>query len=280
MNFGKYNTFRRGFPIVRIFLTVFGIVFLLLGCGQKTTPVQESLPEQPAPAVTREMIPEKHIADPVTPERVYRDEYIGSSIAVLYFENNTPVKARDYDFLSKWLSTRLTDSLGQNATIRMVERNAIDNVLEELDIGTSGLIDKQTSLKLGKLIAADYFVFGNYFAIQKSLYCTARLVDAATGIVVKAEEVMGSTSDLTEIANRINDSLLIGMGRKIQDSEYRKTGSQENLDVALLYVRGMEFLDNGNKEQAIESFMYILKLDKTNWWAKKKIKEILGPGAQ
>lgn len=265
---------------MRIFLTVFGIVFLLLGCGQKTTPVQEPLPEQPAPAaVTREMIPEKHIADSVTPERVYRDEYIGSSIAVLYFENNTPVKARDYDFLSKWLSTRLTDSLGQNATIRMVERNAIDNVLEELDIGTSGLIDKQTSLKLGKLIAADYFVFGNYFAIQKSLYCTARLVDAATGIVVKAEEVMGSTSDLTEIANRINDSLLIGMGRKIQDSEYRKTGSQENLDVALLYVRGMEFLENGNKDQAIESFMYILKLDKNNWWAKKKIKEILGPGA-
>ncbi len=268
----------RQFQII-LFCWIFVLIFQ--GCGTKAPTGRDNVLSETValPKDTPAVVLEKSDIDSEESEIVYQNEYIGSSIAVLYFDNNTPVHTSDYDFLSKWISGRVTESLGLNSTIRLVERNKIDSVLEELDIGSSALIDKKTSLDLGKLIAADYFVFGNYFVIQDSFYCTVRLVEVSSGIVVKAEEAIGSISDLTRVANKIIDSVLIGLGRKIHMADYKKTGSRENMDIALFYVRGMEYLENGDKDQAIESFMYILKFDKNNWWAKRKIKEILGPGA-
>lgn len=65
------------------------------------------------------------------------------------------------------LSGMLTNELAATGGFSMVERNKLEHVLREQDLGASGRVAKGTSAKIGQLTGAQYLVMGTVTAFEE-----------------------------------------------------------------------------------------------------------------
>src|SRR5688500_17930937 len=89
------------------------------------------------------------------------------SVAVPYFDNNTG--QAQLDPLAKGLADMLISDLSQVASLRIVERQKLNQVLAELKLSRSKFIDPKTAQKLGKGLAAQYILSGGYTLVGDTL---------------------------------------------------------------------------------------------------------------
>jgi hypothetical protein len=75
----------------------------------------------------------------------------------------------------------LTDLAGAPG-IEMVERQALERILKELNLSLSGLVRAGDAVRVGKLARADWFLLGTPLAINGGHFIVVRIVDAKTGI--------------------------------------------------------------------------------------------------
>jgi class 3 adenylate cyclase/CHAT domain-containing protein len=87
--------------------------------------------------------------------------------------------------------------------INMVEREILDKLLEELQLGTSELADPMTSLRLGKVLSANIILTGRIISNGAGQTIMLRAIDTETTVVRKiiSAESPASTID----ASTIND---------------------------------------------------------------------------
>src|SRR5215470_3924272 len=84
-------------------------------------------------------------------------------VAVLSFDNNSFGKDRgDFDGLGKGIADLLINDMAVNPTMRIVERERIQSILQEQSLVQSKSIDPQTAVKLGKLLGASYMITGGF----------------------------------------------------------------------------------------------------------------------
>jgi curli biogenesis system outer membrane secretion channel CsgG len=66
------------------------------------------------------------------------------------------------------LSDMLTNELADTGDFRMVERNKLQRVLGEQDLGASGRVSRHTAARIGKLTGAKYLVMGSISSFQQN----------------------------------------------------------------------------------------------------------------
>src|SRR5262245_47332734 len=83
-------------------------------------------------------------------------------IAVLSFTNGGSYgkDKEDFQALEKGLAGMLIYELAQNPAARLVEREAIQKILDEQGLAKEGAVDAATAAKIGKLVGARYMVLG------------------------------------------------------------------------------------------------------------------------
>src|SRR5947209_5082414 len=84
-----------------------------------------------------------------------------TTIGVLYFDYAG--KNAELAPLSKGLAQMLISDLAAVDTVRVVEREQLQAVLDEQKLSHSGKIDTRTAARIGKLLGARYLVLGTYF---------------------------------------------------------------------------------------------------------------------
>jgi curli biogenesis system outer membrane secretion channel CsgG len=106
----------------------------------------------------------------------------------------------------------LPDLLGQtlmtSTRIRLVERQQLEQVLQEQKLGSSALADEQTRLRLGRLVGARWMVFGSLVRIGEVWQMDVRIVDVERAQVVITASEMGSQSDYLPALQRIGEQIL------------------------------------------------------------------------
>jgi hypothetical protein len=83
---------------------------------------------------------------------------------------------------------RLIDSLVNQNRFRVVERAKLDVILQEQKLSGTELIDKNTALRLGKLVAAQSIVTGSIIETGTGTEIVARLVDTETSEILDGED--------------------------------------------------------------------------------------------
>ena len=71
-----------------------------------------------------------------------------NTIAISYFDNTSG--SEQYNPLSKGLADMLITDLSNVKSIQIVEREKLESLLKEIDLGESKFIDPNTAQKLGK----------------------------------------------------------------------------------------------------------------------------------
>ena len=164
------------------------------------------------------------------PSKVTR---VGSrlSIAVMPFES----KGESED-LGELIMEKLITKLVNLRRFRVIERGAMDKIVEEQKLGVSGIVDEETAIEMGKIVGADAIVLGSCNLIQEFVTIKARLIDIETSETIVAREVQSENTDIRSI-EQIVENLAI----KIYNDIPLVEGYIVNVEPELVY------LDIGNK---------------------------------
>ena len=128
-------------------------------------------------------------------------------IAVLYFENQSDGE-KDLDALAKGLCSMMITRLDDTHKYDLVERERLQEVLDELKLTRSAMFDQKNVASIGKLVGARFLVLGSYFEILNVFRIDARLVDVETGVTVTAAGVEGKSDEFSVLLSQLVDQLV------------------------------------------------------------------------
>jgi len=116
-----------------------------------------------------------------------------SSVAILDFENNSP--NINWDYMKKAIPDILSAKLAANQNIKVVEREKLQKIIDELKLSMTGVISNETAQKVGKIIGVDILVFGSFTKLGKSIVIVARIIDVETAEVISGATVHGEDEE-------------------------------------------------------------------------------------
>jgi hypothetical protein len=95
----------------------------------------------------------------------------------------------------------LITELSLNSGLRLVERSRLREIMEELELGQSGMVDTNTSASVGKLVQARYMIVGGFVDANGTMRLDARIDDVETGeiLVETATRIEGDREDLLDM---------------------------------------------------------------------------------
>lgn len=103
----------------------------------------------------------------------------------------------------------LSAKLSIHRGLSIIERQRIEDVLDELHRSDSIPIDGRTAVEIGNLLGANIMVFGSYSKLLDRIIVTIRLVKVETGEIVGGIVEKGnSIKDLDGMATRAYEKLL------------------------------------------------------------------------
>ena len=187
------------------------------------------------------------------------------SVAVLYFQNQGNPELEP---LKVGLAQMLTTDLVGAGGAKVVERTQIQAVMDELKLGHSSVVDKDTSAKIGNLIGAEYLVLGSYFSLAGTLRVDARLVRVETGEIVHANGANGAVGEFLDLERKVAGSfrdrlgvLIPGLVPALPALAPPPSAGAKPLEAALALSDGLIALDNHELARARDSFTAALASD-------------------
>lgn len=187
-----------------------------------------------------------------------RNQDTRPGIAVLPFNNGGSYGQgkEDFDALERGIAGMMISELSQNPAARVVERQEIQRLVDEQNLGAQGRVDPQTAAKVGKLVGARYVVLGTFVDFYGDFRVDIRLVNTETSEIVKTESERMQRDHMFDIIRNIaarlmKDANLPALQR--QASEQRM-GRQVPTEALTYYSRGLLYSDHGQKDKAIEMF--------------------------
>ena len=194
------------------------------------------------------------------------------TVAIMYFNNNVITKdARDYDGLSKGLPDFLITEMSSNAAIRVVERDQVQKLLDEQKLVGAGQVDRESAVRVGKLLGAQHMIFGGFMADAKGNFrIDARAVNVETGALEFTDRVQDRSENVLgligQLASRLNAGLKLPasrVGDASSSSGPQQAGSpvatKLPMRAAVLYGKALDMADKGDKARAVELFGAVLQ---------------------
>jgi len=134
-------------------------------------------------------------------------------IGVLYFDNNSFGKdAADYNGVGKGMAELMINAMAQNAAYRVVERERIQALLVEQNLIKEKTIDPQTAVRLGRIIGAQYMIYGAFMKDPSGRYVlTAKSVNVETSAISNPMRVDTRGDDvlamIDALVNKVNTEM-------------------------------------------------------------------------
>lgn len=193
------------------------------------------------------------------------------TLAVLYFENNSIADKEKLDPLGKGMASMLITELTKIKAFKVVERERLNDVLAELKLAQTGVIEQSTAQKIGKLLGAQTLLLGSFMnSFGSKMRIDLRIVETETGLTLKAEEVTGDLDDLfdlvKDLALSVTEKFDIQLSSE-EKNEFEQVKKGINVESSLLFSQAVNLEDaarenykSGNKSEAIDTYKNAIDL--------------------
>ena len=179
-------------------------------------------------------------------------------IAVLPFNNGGSYgqQKEDFDALERGIAGMMISELSANAAARVVERQEIQKLIDEQNLGAQGRVDAATAAKIGKLVGARYMVMGTFVDFYGDFRIDVRLINTETSEVVRTESEKMQRDHLFEMIRNVavrlmKDASLPPLPRQASD---QRMSRQVPTEALTYYSRALLYQDRGQKDKAVEMF--------------------------
>ncbi len=184
-------------------------------------------------------------------------------VGVLSFENGGSygLESEDYQAFQVGLQQMLITELAVNSELRLVDRNRIQEVLTEIDLGASGKVDANSAARIGKLVGARYMIMGGFIDWYSDFRFDARIVDVETSEIIQAKFVRGKRADMFDMVVQLADQITRGAELKPLSKNLMEERKEIKLseDAVRMYTKGLIYQDRGDTDKAVELFSQVAR---------------------
>lgn len=200
------------------------------------------------------------LGGPEAPEAVLPDS-LDANLAVLAFENNTGDPR--YDPLGRGLASMMTSDLASVPTLRLVERERLQELVDELNLQQSDYFDPETALQVGLFIGADHVIVGSIVAVEPEIRLDTRVVKVETAEVVQTASVTGREDALFDLQRELAESLIAGIDVVLSDEARASLAAQQeanridDVQTVLSFSEALSLYDQGEFTLAAEQLFLV-----------------------
>ena len=196
------------------------------------------------------------------------------TVAISYFDNTSGTE--EYNPLSKGLADMLITDLSNVRSLRIVEREKLESLLKEIELGDGKFIDPNTAQKLGKGLGAGYMLTGSFLIMGETMRIDARLVDVGTGEITMAEEITGEKNTFFELEKVLKNKLVESLNIELSKTESRriKKSQTESFEAFSAYSSSLDAFDKEEFEKSAEFLEMATESDEDFNLAWEKLEEI------
>ncbi|MCI5121849.1 MAG: hypothetical protein D3908_11790, partial [Candidatus Electrothrix sp. AUS4] len=212
-------------------------------------------------------------------EKALGERKTQSSIAVLYFDNRSG--REELTPLQKGMAVMLTRDLSKLDQVEVVERTKLQALLDEMELGRSGLMDPETAPEVGVLLRTNYVTGGDLLQGETAeLEINASVFDVPLDKFTPLQPVTGAVNEISKLEKKILFSLLDHM--QIQLTPQKKAELSRPLSVStaglLSLFAGVDYSDRGLYLRAAQMYKQALVEDPRLGMAKEALQELKSMG--
>ncbi|NUN69591.1 MAG: hypothetical protein HUU02_07750 [Bacteroidetes bacterium] len=206
-----------------------------------------------------------------------------NTIAILYFENKG--QKADLNPLQKGLAEMVITDLAKVKSLKVVERIRLHEMMQEMNLGESDLVDQRTAPRLGKLLGAYRLVKGSFFELTgDKINIDAFVARTRTGELDVTTNITGSMQDFFRMEKDLVFKIIADLKITLTDEERASIMEipTENFFAFLQYSRGLDYEDRGLYTQAYQAYSQAASSDpnfsqaKSSASSAKKVEQIVG----
>jgi len=167
--------------------------------------------------------------------------------------------------LERGLAALVVSDLSHVRSMRLVERERLQALLDEMQLTASGRVDPTTGARSGHLVGAGQVVQGQFQDLPGGLRLDAAMVRASDAQVAATGSGRDQLNLLFDIEKSVVFQLLGKMGVPLTPAESIAISERPTRDLQafLLYSRGLEAQDRGDFQAASASFRAASQRDPT-----------------
>ncbi len=164
-----------------------------------------------------------------------------SLVSVLIFADVNRIAVSDflvhsnnpkYEFMGKGISEMIAVELRKSPGIDLVERENRIQLVKEMEFSLSDLADPATQVRVGKLLAATYILFGEIVDMDEEMLISLRMAEVLSGKVVWKEKLVEKLTNYDFITGYFAGSILRQLNLEVTQTttakvEVKKVKSEE-----------------------------------------------------
>ncbi|MFY9271244.1 MAG: CsgG/HfaB family protein [Candidatus Manganitrophaceae bacterium] len=220
-------------------------VFLLTACATASNPAKER-PPSALPA-----------SEPKMP-----------TVAVLEFEDHGIGRPPGAIGLGRTLSDRISEQLSGRRELRLIDRESLQKILQELSFGSLDITDRESQLRLGKLLGARYLIMGGYTILGETLRIDGRIVEVESGLV-EGDSLEGPLSERAFLEKTFSKQLVDQLTARLAVKAGPPVTAQD------YFLRGLTLEQSNDPGKALEMYQKALALDPRHPEARERMETLL-----
>lgn len=174
------------------------------------------------------------------------------------------VKGEAYEGLGEALAGMIVSDLAGAEGLTLVERQRLEALLSELELGKTGFLDPKTAGKMGRGLGAEMVLVGTFTVVEGTLALDARIVRVESGEVLEGATASGTIADFVSVEKDLVEAILPKLEARL-DSKSRRlfytNVPTEDWDAFTAYSRGQAKASAGEIEAAKKAFQEALSRD-------------------
>ncbi len=193
------------------------------------------------------------------------------TLAVMDFRNYAFDDKDQWDPMQWGFSSMMIEQLSGATDMRLVERENLQYILDELDLQKEpGRVDQSTAVRMGKMLGAHAMVFGGIYVTGKRLRLSARVVKVETSEILLGESIEGKVKDFYELLEKLSLKVARSVNSTLTETEIGARTETKSLDASMAYSRGLKLAEQRNYAAAYDKFMEALDYDPSYTRAQRK----------
>jgi len=172
----------------------------------------------------------------------------GLRFAVMPFDN---AGGAEFEALGVGLQSMVTTDLARARGVTVVERARLQDLLAEMELGQSGLVDPATAARAGRLVQATHVVVGSFTVVGDRMRLDARAAEVASGGVTFEASKTGEREAFFELEAAMVTELLAKVGAEVSARDRFAIGRHTaDFDVFTTFSQGVALFDAGRYAEA------------------------------
>jgi tetratricopeptide (TPR) repeat protein len=182
-----------------------------------------------------------------------------NSVAVFYFQDLSP--DNQFKYLQKALASMIITDLSRVVSLNVIERLKVQYLLEEMELGSTGIVDQSNAPRTGRLLGAEHLVVGTLDSgsiVNQTGIASTRKKEVIASFNLKEDQ-----GEFFELQKKIVTNILQVLNARVTPSEKRRISRYhtKSLKAATFYGQGLDARDRGQWKEAKVFFGKALKED-------------------